>query len=119
MSWARRAAAIRAFDGTQPALRQSPPICRRSMSTTGTPRAAAAAATDRPAEPAPTMHRSGRKVSVMAHSPVVSGRGLRDRAIRVEPLVASLVEALEAAREQPAHQRRQEGDEAERGDRDE
>ena len=47
------AAAISAFDGTQPELRQSPPILPFSISTTGTPNAAAAAATERPPEPAP------------------------------------------------------------------
>ena len=37
-----------AIDGTQPVLRQSPPILRRSTSTVGTPKAAVAAATNHP-----------------------------------------------------------------------
>src|SRR5665213_4040692 len=40
---ARLAAASSDFEGTQPVLRQSPPILCRSISTTGTPKAAAAA----------------------------------------------------------------------------
>ena len=35
---ARLAAAISAFDGTQPVLRHSPPILPFSISTTGTPK---------------------------------------------------------------------------------
>jgi flagellar P-ring protein FlgI len=58
-SAARLAAAISAFDGTHPVLRQSPPIRPRSTSTTDTPNAAAAAATDRPPGPPPMTHRSG------------------------------------------------------------
>ena len=48
---ARLPAAIIAFDGTQPVLRHSPPIRPFSISTTGTPSVAAAAATDSPAAP--------------------------------------------------------------------
>src|SRR5665647_1385917 len=44
ISAARLAAASKAFDGTQPVLRQSPPILCRSIRTVGTPKAAAAAA---------------------------------------------------------------------------
>src|SRR5262249_31787463 len=58
------AAAIRDFDGTQPVLRQSPPIFAFSMRTTGTPNAAAAAATESPPEPAPITQISGVNVSV-------------------------------------------------------
>ena len=54
-----------AFDGTQPVLRQSPPILCFSISTTGTPNAAAAAATDRPPEPAPITQMSGVRISAM------------------------------------------------------
>ena len=46
-------AASSAFEGTQPVLRHSPPILPCSISTTGTPNAAAAAATERPPDPAP------------------------------------------------------------------
>ena len=59
MAWAALAAAIRDFDGTQPVLRQSPPILACSMRTTGTPKAAAAAATVSPPEPAPITQMSG------------------------------------------------------------
>ena len=62
---ARLAAAISAFDGTQPVLRHSPPILPFSISTTGTPNAAAAAATDSPPEPAPMTQMSG--VRVLGH----------------------------------------------------
>ena len=60
-----RAAAISAFDGTQPVFRQSPPILPRSTSTTETPNVAAAAATVRPAEPAPITQMSGVRTSLM------------------------------------------------------
>src|SRR5690606_12276613 len=63
MSAARLAAASRAFEGTQPVLRQSPPILCFSISTVETPKAAAAAATDRPPEPAPITQMSGVSVS--------------------------------------------------------
>src|SRR5215211_4417204 len=62
---ARFAAAISDFDGTQPVLRQSPPILAFSTSTTGTPKAAAAAATDSPPEPPPMTQMSGRRSSTM------------------------------------------------------
>ena len=63
---ARLPAAIIAFDGTQPVLRHSPPMRPFSISTTGTPSvAAAAAATDSPPEPAPMTQRSGVSCSAM------------------------------------------------------
>ena len=65
---ARLPAAIIAFDGTQPVLRHSPPIRPFSISTTGTPSAAAAAATDSPAAPAPMTQRSGVSCSAMQFS---------------------------------------------------
>ena len=65
MASARLAAASSAFDGTQPVLRQSPPILCLSISTAGTPKAAAAAATDKPPEPAPITQMSGVSVSAM------------------------------------------------------
>jgi hypothetical protein len=52
-SWAAWAAAISALEGTQPVLRQSPPISPFSKSTTRRPSWAAPEATDRPPEPAP------------------------------------------------------------------
>src|SRR6266446_7087221 len=58
MARARLPAAISDFEGTQPVLRHSPPILPFSISTTGTPKAAAAAATTRPPEPAPMTQRS-------------------------------------------------------------
>src|SRR6185312_17473488 len=61
---AMAAAASSAFDGTQPALRQSPPMAPRSISTTSRPSCAAPAATTSPAEPAPTMQTSGVRISV-------------------------------------------------------
>src|SRR5450755_4239084 len=66
MICARLAAASKAFDGTQPVLRQSPPILCRSTSTTGTPKAVAAAATDKPPEPPPITQISGLIVSAMS-----------------------------------------------------
>src|SRR6266571_8634779 len=71
---ARLPAAISDFEGTQPVLRHSPPILPFSISTTGTPKAAAAAATDRPPEPAPITQRSGVRISVIAHSLGGGGR---------------------------------------------
>src|SRR5215218_5078887 len=62
--------ASKALEGTQPALRQSPPIRPLSTSTTGTPKAAAAAATDNPPEPAPITQRSGLSTSTI-RSPVI------------------------------------------------
>ena len=64
-AYARRAAAISAFDGTQPALRHSPPILPFSTNTTGTPKAAAAAATERPPDPPPITQMSGVMSSVI------------------------------------------------------
>src|SRR6266851_6614652 len=72
MAAARLAAANIAFDGIHPVLRQSPPILWRSISTVGTPNAAAAAATDRPPGPPPITQRSG--VSVSTVSPVTLAR---------------------------------------------
>ena len=48
-----RPARIRAFDGTQPTFRQSPPISSRSTSATLAPSPAAPAAVTSPAVPAP------------------------------------------------------------------
>ena len=48
-----RAERISAFDGTQPTLRQSPPIRWRSTSATRAPSPAAPAAVTSPAVPAP------------------------------------------------------------------
>src|SRR5437764_41492 len=62
---ARLAAANKAFEGIQPVLRQSPPILLRSISTVGTPKAAAAAATDNPPGPPPITQMSGASVSAM------------------------------------------------------
>src|ERR1700742_3102526 len=66
--WARLAAASNAFDGTQPVLRHSPPMTPRSINTVGTPKAAAAAATDRPAAPPPMTQMSGVSISAMPPS---------------------------------------------------
>src|SRR6185369_12444052 len=66
MARARLPAAISDFEGTQPVLRHSPPILPFSMSTTGTPNAAAAAATESPPEPAPMTQMSGVRRSAMA-----------------------------------------------------
>src|SRR5882672_3189094 len=65
MARACLAAASSDFDGTHPKLRQSPPMRPFSTSTTGTPKAAAAAATDRPPEPAPMTQMSGLSNSAM------------------------------------------------------
>src|ERR1700742_3079524 len=73
--WARLVAASSAFDGTQPVLRHSPPIVPRSISTVGTPKAAAAAATDRPAAPPPMTQMSG--VSTSAMPPSMCPRTIR------------------------------------------
>ena len=79
-AWARLPAAISAFEGTQPVLRHSPPILSFSINTTDTPNAAAAAATERPPEPAPMTQMSGCKRSAMPspisrHSlPLVPGK---------------------------------------------
>src|SRR5262245_55195745 len=66
MARAWLAAAISAFDGTQPVLRHSPPSLPFSISTTETPKAAAAAATERPPEPAPITQMSGVKQSAIS-----------------------------------------------------
>jgi hypothetical protein len=52
-SWAMCAERITAFDGTQPTLRQSPPIRCRSISATFAPRLEATSAVIRPPVPAP------------------------------------------------------------------
>src|SRR5262249_24069869 len=65
MASARFAAANSAFEGTDPVLRLSPPIASRSISTVGTPKAAAAAAADKPPRPAPITQISGVSVSPM------------------------------------------------------
>ena len=52
------AAASNALLGTQPVLRQSPPMRPRSISATRAPSCAAPAATDSPAAPAPMTARS-------------------------------------------------------------
>src|SRR5215471_15643469 len=62
---ARLPAAMSDLEGTHPVFRHSPPILPFSISTTGTPKAAAAAATDRPPEPAPMTQMSGVKRSAM------------------------------------------------------
>src|SRR5581483_3149594 len=59
------AAAISAFDGTQPKLRQSPPMRSRSISTTSRPSCAAPEATTSPAEPPPTTQTSGVSVPLI------------------------------------------------------
>src|SRR5262249_51610551 len=63
MASARFAAASNAFEGTDPVLRLSPPIAWRSISTVGTPKAAAAAAADKPPGPAPITQISGVSMS--------------------------------------------------------
>src|SRR5215510_152528 len=87
MARARLPAAISDLEGTQPVLRHSPPILPFSMSTTGTPNAAVAAATERPPEPAPITQMSGVKTSA---TPLLacSGEGCRARArmTRAQPL---------------------------------
>src|SRR5262249_59279610 len=71
------AAATSAFEGTQPVLRHSPPILSFSINTTDTPNAAAAAATERPPEPAPMTQMSGCKRSAMP-TPDDGGRMRKD-----------------------------------------
>src|SRR5262249_7846538 len=61
----RLPAAKSALEGTQPLLRQSPPIRAFSTSTTGTLRVAAAIATDSPPAPAPMTQMSGVSNSAM------------------------------------------------------
>ena len=65
MAWACLAEAISAFEGTQPKLRQSPPILWPSISTTEAPIWTAPAAVERPPEPAPMTQRSVLMRSVM------------------------------------------------------
>src|SRR4029079_3998902 len=62
---AHLAAASKAFDGTQPALRLSPPILRLSTRTVGTQKAVLAAATDNPPGPPPITQMSGLSVSAI------------------------------------------------------
>jgi len=114
-------AAISDFEGTQPKLRQSPPMRPFSTSTTGTPNAAAAAATDRPPEPAPMTQMSGfsssgmpsprafigsdvsiRKRPTPARAPVSvspgSGSGRRRRARPAPPAVRASARPPDRAR---------------------
>src|SRR5690606_6110484 len=74
IAWARFPAAISALDGTQPWLRQSPPMRPFSTSTTETPNAAAAAATERPPEPAPMTQMSGVRRMLMENCQCGMGR---------------------------------------------
>src|SRR5690606_20965741 len=63
-----RAAWISDLDGTQPVLRQSPPISPFSTSTVRAPSMAAPAATERPPAPAPITHISA-SIRVMPRFP--------------------------------------------------
>src|SRR3954471_12860955 len=83
MARARLPAAISDLEGTQPVLRQSPPILPFSISTTGTPNAAAAAATERPPEPAPITQMSGLRTSATPPRGCLSER--RGALARVTP----------------------------------
>src|SRR5262249_167079 len=65
MASARFAAASSAFEGTDPVLRLSPPIASRSISTVGTPKAAAAPPAHHPPRRAPITQFSGAGVSPM------------------------------------------------------
>src|SRR5579863_9314477 len=62
-------AASSALLGTQPKLRQSPPIRSRSISTTRRPSCAATAVTDRPAAPAPTTAKSKSGIRALPVAP--------------------------------------------------
>src|SRR5262245_2842797 len=115
MARAWLAAAISAFDGTQPVLRHSPPSLPFSMSTTGTPKAAAAAATDRPPEPAPITQMSGVKQSAIscldrtaAASPGSrrSSRWTGDARARLQPLHYDRNEREHAERRERSQQLR-------------
>lgn len=56
--WAALAQASNDFDGMQPVLRHSPPIFPLSIRATSRPSCTAPAAMERPAAPAPMMHKS-------------------------------------------------------------
>ena len=70
----RRAASIIALDGTQPVLRQSPPINPPSIKTTFAPICTAPAATESPAEPAPITTKSA---SNFIRVPLIEENGQR------------------------------------------
>src|SRR5262245_23891850 len=110
MARAWLAAAISAFDGTQPVLRHSPPSLPFSMSTTETPKAAAAAATDRPPEPAPITQMSGVKQSAISclDSTTAASPGARRSSQRTGDACARL---------QPLHDHRNQRENAERRER--
>src|SRR3954452_13359566 len=90
-AWRASPAAIRAFDGTHPALRQSPPMRCLSTRTTGTPNDDAIAATDSPADPAPTMHRSGVRTSLIATISLAIGLGCRPVAVEPFPVAPEVL----------------------------
>src|SRR6187397_643937 len=71
MACAVLAAARRAFDGTHPVFKHSPPIRPRSTRITLSPSSAAPAETDRPAAPAPITQRSTFLLAGMMASPHV------------------------------------------------
>src|SRR6185437_7304743 len=71
MAYAVLAAARRAFDGTHPVFKHSPPIRPRSTRITLSPSSAAPAETDRPAAPAPITQRSTFLLAGMTASPHV------------------------------------------------
>src|SRR5215475_767609 len=108
------AAAISDFEGTQPVLRHSPPILLFSTSTTGTPKAAAAAATERPPEPAPITQMSGCKRSAMPSPGDARGKTrIVDRAAsRITHYPSARVRRRPCA--QPLHHHRNERENAER-----
>src|SRR5262245_14268117 len=106
------AAAISDFDGTQPVLRHSPPRLPLWMSATETPKAAAAAATDRPPEPAPITQMSGVRQSAISRldSTATASPGSRRSSQRTGDARARL---------QPLHHHRNERENAERRERGE
>src|SRR4029079_10248931 len=71
MAYAVLAAARRAFDGTHPVFKHSPPIRPRSTRIPLSPSSAAPAETDRPAAPAPITQRSTFLLAGMMASPHV------------------------------------------------
>ena len=68
----RLATASKAFDGTQPVFRHSPPMAPRSISTVSSPSREVPAATDSPADPAPMTQTSQRR-GVKARAPIAAG----------------------------------------------
>src|SRR5262245_5973813 len=107
------AAAISDFEGTQPVLRHSPPILFFSTNTTGTPKAAAAAATERPPEPAPMTQMSGCRRSAMASPGDARGKTrIVDR--HGSRIIRALARVRRRARAQPLHRHRNERQNAER-----